>query len=99
MCIRDRRNALLDFKESGKFIVAYADQYAQKMYYLSSVADKIIINPQGSIGWHGAGMQPVFFKNLVSKLGLEIQVFRVGTVSYTHLNCWVGSEQEYFEYV
>lgn len=49
------------------------------MYYLSSVADKIIINPQGSIGWHGAGMQPVFFKNLVSKLGLEIQVFRVGT--------------------
>lgn len=41
--------------------------------------DKIIINPQGSIGWHGAGMQPVFFKNLVSKLGLEVQVFRVGT--------------------
>ena len=77
--LEEIRNALLDFKESGKFIVAYADQYAQKMYYLSSVADKIIINPQGSIGWHGAGMQPVFFKNLVSKLGLEIQVFRVGT--------------------
>ena len=77
--LEEIRNALLDFKESGKFIIAYADQYAQKMYYLSSVADKIIINPQGSIGWHGAGMQPVFFKNLVSKLGLEIQVFRVGT--------------------
>ena len=77
--LEEIRNALLDFKESGKFIVAYADQYAQKMYYLSSVADKIIINPQGSIGWHGAGMQPVFFKNLVSKLGLEVQVFRVGT--------------------
>ena len=61
--LEEIRNALLDFKESGKFIVAYADQYAQKMYYLSSVADKIIINPQGSIGWHGAGMQPVFFKN------------------------------------
>lgn len=60
--LEEIRNALLDFKESGKFIVAYADQYAQKMYYLSSVADKIIINPQGSIGWHGAGMQPVFFK-------------------------------------
>ena len=77
--LEEIRNALLDFKESGKFIVAYADQYAQGMYYLSSVADKIIINPQGSIGWHGAGMQPVFFKNLVSKLGLEVQVFRVGT--------------------
>lgn len=77
--LEEIRNALLDFKESGKFIIAYADQYAQKMYYLSSVADKIIINPQGSIGWHGAGMQPVFFKNLVSKLGLEVQVFRVGT--------------------
>jgi len=76
--LEEIRNALLDFKESGKFIVAYADQYAQGMYYLSSVADKIIINPQGSIGWHGAGMQPVFFKNLVSKLGLEVQVFRVG---------------------
>ena len=77
--LEEIRNALLDFKESGKFIVAYADQYAQGMYYLSSVADKIIINPQGSIGWHGAGMQPVFFKNLVSKLGLEVQVFKVGT--------------------
>ena len=77
--LEEIRNALLDFKESGKFIVAYADQYAQGIYYLSSVADKIIINPQGSIGWHGAGMQPVFFKNLVSKLGLEVQVFRVGT--------------------
>ena len=47
--LEEIRNALLDFKESGKFIVAYADQYAQGMYYLSSVADKIIINPQGSM--------------------------------------------------
>ena len=86
--LEEIRNALLDFKESGKFIVAYADQYAQGMYYLSSVADKIIINPQGSIGWHGAGMQPVFFKNLVSKLGLEVQVFRVGTISRGTVYCY-----------
>lgn len=77
--LEEIRHALLDFKESGKFIVAYADQYAQGMYYLASVADKVIVNPQGSIGWHGAAMQPVFFKNLVAKLGLDVQVFRVGT--------------------
>lgn len=77
--LEEIRNALLDFKESGKFIVAYADQYAQGMYYLSSVADKIIVNPQGSIGWHGTAMQPMFFKNLMAKAGLEVQVFRVGT--------------------
>ena len=48
----------------------------------AKVTDKIIINPQGSIGWHGAGMQPVFFKNLVSKLGLEVQVFRGEVCGY-----------------
>lgn len=77
--LEEIRHALLEFKDSGKFIVAYADQYTQGMYYLSSVADKVIVNPQGNIGWHGIGMHPVFFKNLVSKLGLEVQVFRVGT--------------------
>lgn len=73
------RNALLDFKESGKFIVAYADQYAQGMYYLASVADKVIVNPQGSIGWHGLASQPVFFKDLLDKIGVDVQVFKVGT--------------------
>ena len=53
------RRALLDFKESGKFVVAYADHYTQGMYYLASVADKLIANPQGSIYWHGmAGASP-----------------------------------------
>jgi len=73
------RNALLDFKKSGKFIVAYGDTYTQGTYYLSSVADKIFLNPQGEIAWYGLASEPVFYKDLLSKLGIEIQVFRVGT--------------------
>ena len=77
--LEEIRNALQDFKESGKFIVAYADQYTQGMYYLASVADKVIINPQGNISWHGLASQPVFFKDLLDKLGIDVQVFKVGT--------------------
>ena len=73
------RRALLDFKESGKFIVAYADQYNQANYYLSSVADKVIANPQGSLSWHGLASQPVFYKELLDKIGIQMQVFKVGT--------------------
>ena len=68
-----------DFKGSGKFIVAYADQYTQAMYYLASVADKLIVNPQGSISWHGLASQPVFYKDLLAKLGIDMQIFKVGT--------------------
>ena len=77
--LEEIRHALLDFKESGKFIVAYADQYTQDMYYLASVADKIIVNPQGSISWHGLASQPIFFKDLLKKVGIEMQIFKVGT--------------------
>jgi len=77
--LEEIRNALSDFKESGKFIVAYADQYGQGMYYLASVADKVIVNPQGSIAWHGLASQPVFYKDLLQKVGIEMQIFKVGT--------------------
>ena len=77
--LEEIRHALLDFKESGKFIVAYADQYTQDMYYLASVADKIIVNPQGSISWHGLASQPIFYKDLLKKVGVEMQIFKVGT--------------------
>ncbi|WP_455674570.1 signal peptide peptidase SppA [Phocaeicola sp.] len=77
--LEEIRNALLDFKESGKFIVAYADQYTQGMYYLSSVADKVIVNPQGTISWHGLASEPIFYKDLLAKLGIQMQVFKVGT--------------------
>lgn len=77
--LEEIRHALVDFKGSGKFIIAYADQYTQSMYYLASVADKVIVNPQGTISWHGLASQPVFFKDLLNKLGIEMQIFKVGT--------------------
>lgn len=77
--LEEIRNALLKFKESGKFIVAYADTYTQEMYYLASVADKVIVNPQGHIDWHGLASQPIFFKDLLEKAGIEMQIFKVGT--------------------
>lgn len=73
------RDALLDFKKSKKFIIAYSDTYTQGLYYLSSVADKIILNPQGSITWKGLATQITYMKNLFDKLGVEQQVFKVGT--------------------
>ena len=77
--LEEIRKALSDFKESGKFIVAYADQYTQEMYYLASVADKIIVNPQGSIALHGLASQTMFYTDLMKKLGIEMQIFKVGT--------------------
>lgn len=77
--LEEIRHALSDFKESGKFVVAYADQYTQPMYYLATVADKLIVNPQGSISWHGLASQPIFFKDLLEKVGIEMQIFKVGT--------------------
>ena len=77
--LEEIRNALKDFKESGKFIVAYGDQYMQNMYYLASVADKVIVNPQGSITWQGLASQTIFFKDLLKKVGVEMEIFKVGT--------------------
>ena len=73
------RDALVDFKSSGKFIVAYADNYIQGLYYVASVADKVILNPQGSVDWRGLASTPIYFKDLLDKLGVEMQVFKVGT--------------------
>lgn len=73
------RRALMDFKESGKFIVAYADSYTQGGYYLASVADKIYLNPQGILGLAGLSSQTMFYKGLLQKIGVEMMVFKVGT--------------------
>ena len=73
------RNALTDFKESGKFIIAYSDGYTQGLYYLSSVADKVILNPKGMIEWRGIASAPIFYKDLLQKVGIEMQIFKVGT--------------------
>ena len=77
--LEEIRGELASFKESGKFVVAYGDQYSQGMYYLATVADKVIVNPCGSIAWHGLSSQPIFYKNLLEKLGVEMQIFKVGT--------------------
>ena len=77
--LEEIRHALKDFKESGKFIVAYGDNYSQGMYYLASVADKVIVNPQGTIAWQGLVSQTIFFKDLLKKIGVEMEIFKVGT--------------------
>ncbi|MBQ2208884.1 MAG: signal peptide peptidase SppA [Prevotella sp.] len=72
------REALIDFKKSGKWIVAYADSYDQTTYYICSVADKIFLNPQGMVDWHGLGATPYFIKDLLAKFGVKIQLCKVG---------------------
>jgi len=73
------RDELLSFKESGKFIVAYGDNYYQNSYYVASVADKIFMNPEGIFVFQGLNSNVQFEKGLYEKLGIEWQVFKVGT--------------------
>lgn len=72
-------DALVDFKDSGKFIISYADNYEQLLYYLASTADKVLVNPKGSLDWHGLAGMNMFYKDLMDKLGIEMQIFKVGT--------------------
>ena len=73
------RRALLDFKKSKKWIIAYADSYTQGAYYIASVADKVFLNPSGLLDWHGIAHQSTFYTGLMEKLGVKAQVFKVGT--------------------
>ncbi|MBS1504809.1 MAG: signal peptide peptidase SppA, partial [Bacteroidetes bacterium] len=73
------RNALIDFKQSGKFIIAYSEVYTQNFYYLASVADEIYINPKGIFEFRGFSSQITFLKGTLDKLGIQVQVLRVGT--------------------
>lgn len=77
--LQEIRKALIDFKKSGKFIVSYADSYSQGSYYVCSVADKVLLNPVGMLDWHGLSSNPIFYKDLLEKVGVKMQVFRVGT--------------------
>lgn len=77
--LEELRKALVDFKQSKKFVVAYADQYTQGSYYLASAADKVWLNPNGMLDWHGIASQPIFFTDLMKKVGVKMQVFKVGT--------------------
>lgn len=77
--IKEIRDALVDFKNTNKFIVAYADNYMQSNYYLASVADKILLNPEGLFDFRGLSSELVFIKNTLDKLGIQMQIVKVGT--------------------
>lgn len=73
------RLALADFQKSGKPIISYGDNYTQTNYYICSVADRIILNPSGQISWQGLVSEPIFFKELLQRIGVKMQIFRVGS--------------------
>ncbi|RFZ85538.1 signal peptide peptidase SppA [Mucilaginibacter terrenus] len=73
------RNALIDFKRSGKFVIAYSEIYTQGFYYLASVADKVYVNPNGIFEFRGFSSEVTFLKGALDKLGIEAQIIKVGT--------------------
>jgi protease-4 len=77
--LEEVRDALLDFKRSGKFIVAYHEITSEKSYYLSSVADEIYLHPQGTLEFNGLSSEVMFYKRLFDKAGIEPYIFRVGS--------------------
>ena len=74
--LQEIRNKLIEFKESGKFIVTYSEGYSQSAYYMASVADKIFLNPEGALDLHGMASQIMFYKHLLEKLDVEMQIVR-----------------------
>lgn len=77
--IDELRRALIDFKGSGKFVYAYADNYSQKAYYLSSIADKILLNPEGGVALMGIASGSLMMRPALDNLGIKMEVFKVGT--------------------
>jgi len=77
--VEEIRNALIDFKKSGKFVIAYSEVYTQGFYYLASVADKVYMNPKGEFEFKGFNSQITFLKGALDKLGIEAQIIKVGT--------------------
>lgn len=82
--LQEIRNALADFKKSGKWIIAYGDALSQGGYYLASVANKVYVNPEGNVDWHGIASQPQYIKDVAAKFGIHFTVVKVGKYkSYT----------------
>lgn len=76
--LEEVRNGLLDFKSSGKFIYAYSEGFSQKAYYLATTANKLYLNPQGALEVKGLSSQIMFFKKMLEKMDMEVQIFRHG---------------------
>lgn len=77
--LQEIRDALINFKKSNKWIVAYGDSYTQGTYYLASVANDVYLNPQGMLDWHGLSTQRIYLKDMLAKFGVKVQVSKVGT--------------------
>ena len=73
------RDALLDFQKSGKWILASAKSYGQTNYYVASVADCIVLDPTGEVGWNGLAAEKMYFTRVLEKIGVEMQILKVGT--------------------
>lgn len=80
--MEELRETLVQFKESGKFILSYNESYSQGSYYLATAADKIYLQPEGSMEWSGLASNLIFFKGLIDKLGLDIEIFRPTACRY-----------------
>ena len=80
--LEELRAAIIDFKQSGKFVVAYNESYSQGLYYLASVADKVYLHPEGSFHWMGLAYPSVFMKGAFDKLGLKVEAFRPTVCKY-----------------
>lgn len=89
--LQELRDAIVDFKENGKFVLSYGDTYTQGAYYVCSAADSVVVNPQGMLDWHGMSMQTMFYKEVLDKLGVKMQVFKVGTYK-SAVEPFIGTE-------
>lgn len=74
--VEEIRNAILDFRESDKFVIAYSEMYSQKSYYLATAADEVYLNPAGMVEFRGLGAELMFFKGMIDKLGIDMQIIR-----------------------
>lgn len=102
--LQEIRKALEDFKKSGKWIIAYGDAMSQGSYYLASVANKVYLNPEGSIDWHGLASQPMFLKDLYAKFGVKYTVVKVGkfksfTEQYTEDKMSDANREQVSQYI
>ena len=76
---QELRDAIVKFKKSGKWVYAYGDNYTKMSYYIASCADSVLLNPHGGLDFSGLASEPVFYKDVLDKIGVKMQVFRVGT--------------------
>lgn len=102
--VQEIRNALLRFKASKKWIVSYADEYTQGAYYICSVADKVMINPEGMLDIHGIAAQPMYLRDLLAKFGVKMTVVKVGayksaTEQYTEDHMSDANRQQVTRYI